>query len=137
MSFSNTYENKVMDHLFGKGAPLTPVYPISVGLLTANPGDAGTSLNCNEVANANNYSRVVTIAGNWTLSTGGIISNADAIVFPGAAGSWGTVTHFALFDSQLYGIGNLLIYGVLALAKLITLGYITRFNSGQLTLALD
>jgi len=126
-----------MDHLFKKDTALTPMSPISVGLLTADPGDSGTSSNCNEVPETNNYSRIVTIADNWNVSAGGIITNTDDLAFPGSTGSWGTVTHFALFTSQVYGLGELIIHGVLDVSKPVPSGYQVRFNSGQLTIALD
>lgn len=137
MSFSNTYEDKVMDHIFSKSAPLTPMLPLSIGLCTANPTDSGTSTICYELADANGYARVVTIEGNWNVSSGGIITNADAIVFPKATGDWGQATHFALFTSQLYGLGDLVMYGPLSLPINIPTGYRVRFNAGQLEASLD
>lgn len=137
MSFSNTYENKVMDHIFSKSTPLTPMLPISVGLCTANPTDSGTSINCHEVSNYGGYARVVTIEGNWSVSSGGVIVNSNTIAFPEAEGYWGQVTHFALFSSQLYGIGDLIMYGALTAPRTITAGYTARFDAGQLEAGLD
>ncbi len=137
MSFSNTYEDKVMDHIFSKSTPLTPMAQISVGLCTQNPTDSGTSINCYEFANLGGYARVVTIEGNWNTSSGGIITNADAIIFPEANGYWGEATHFALFTSHLYGMGDLVMYGTLTTPMTIPTGFTARFSPGQLEAFLD
>lgn len=137
MSFSNTYEDKVMDHIFSKSTPLTPMPQISVGLCTQNPTDSGTSGNCYEFDDLNAYARVATIADNWNISSGGVITNADAIVFPEATGYWGETTHFALFSSHLYGLGDLIMYGTLATPMTVPTGYTARFSAGLLEASLD
>ncbi|KKN28894.1 hypothetical protein LCGC14_0849470 [marine sediment metagenome] len=137
MSFSNTYENVVLDHLFRKGTLLTPMATISVGLCTASPGEGGTSANCNEVANSNNYRRVVTTATVWNTAVAGQISNLQEIVFLGATGNWGTVTHVALFTSNTYGLGSLIAFGALAVSQYITISYTTLFESGALIFTLN
>jgi len=126
-----------MDHIFSKSTPLTPMQQISVGLCTQDPTDSGTSLSCYEIVNLNGYARVATIEGNWSMSSGGVITNADAIIFPEATGYWGEVTHFALFTSQLYGLGDLIMYGELNTPMTIPTGYTARFSAGLLIASLD
>ena len=137
MSFSKVYENKVLDQLFSKGTPLTPMQPISVGLCIEDPGEGATGNNCHELPNANGYTRVVTIEGTWNTSSGGVITNVDAIVFNKATAHWGHVTHFVLLDSQVYGLGDVIFYGLLITPMTITFGYTARFEAGLLEVSLN
>jgi len=137
MSFSNVYENKVLDHLFSKSTSLTPMQPISVGLCIENPGEGATGNNCHELPNANGYARVVTIEGTWNTAAGGVITNVDTIAFNKATAHWGHVTHFVLFDSQVYGLGDIIFYGRLITPMTITFGYTARFETGLLEVSLN
>lgn len=135
MSFSNWFENILLNHIFSKGS-YTP-QTLYVGLCTGNPGEGATGGSCNEVSNANGYTRVQTSAGNWYAASGGEISNAAAILFPEATGTWGTITHFVLFNSGSYGAGNVLLYGVLSSPQSITKYRVPRFEAGTLGVSLD
>jgi len=129
-SFSDHWENEILDHLFGKGAYTPPT--IYVGLSTADPGDDGTGL---AEPSGGSYARVATAAVDWNTASGGILDNANAIEFPEATGSWGMLTHFALFDA-LTG-GNLLAHGTLAQSKTIESGDTGRIAAGALDVSLD
>jgi len=135
MSYSNWMENKVQNHIFGKVIynPTT----MYVGLCKANPGEGGTGSNCNEVNNAYAYARVAASSPAWSVASGGQIYNTAIIEFPRATGSWGVVTHFALFNSGSYGGGRLLIYGSLSAVRNITPYSEPRFDPGQLNITLD
>jgi len=52
--------------------------------------------------------------------TGGQTSNNGAITFPSPTASWGTVTHFGIFDAA--SSGNLLFHGALTASKTINSG---------------
>jgi len=129
-SFSDHWENEILDHLFGKGSYTPPT--VYVGLSTADPGDDGTGLS--EPA-GNGYARVATAAADWNAASGGMLDNANAIAFAEATGGWGTVTHFALFDAS--SGGNLLAHGSLSQAKTITMGDTAQFAAGDLDVSLD
>ena len=129
-SFSDYWENEILDHLFGKGNYTPPT--ICVGLSTADPGDDGSGLS---EPSGNGYARAATAAADWNAATGGALDNANAIEFAEATGSWGTVTHFALFDAV--GDGNLLAHGTLNQAKTIAGGDTARFAAGDLDVSLD
>jgi len=129
-SFSDYWENEVLDHLFGKGSYSPPA--IHLALSTADPGDDGTGLS---EPSGDGYARAVTSAVDWSLASGGALANADAIEFPEASGAWGTVTHFALFDATTGG--NLLAHGALAHAKAIGSGDSARFAAGDLEIHLN
>jgi hypothetical protein len=129
-SFSDYWENTILDHVFGKGSYLPPT--IFVGLSTSNPGEDGSGLN---EPSGNNYARVQTAASDWSSASNGALANADMIDFNEATGSWGTLTHFALFDAA--STGHFVAYGSLITSKAIGSGDTARFNAGDLVVTLD
>lgn len=134
-SFSDYTEAALLEHIVGKTSHAVPT--VAIGLCTADPTDAGVGSDCNEVTDAANYSRVATV-GLWSaaVSPDGTIQNASDIAFPEANGSWGTVTHFALFDSATYGAGNMLAHGDLAATKAIGSGDTPKFAIGDIDISL-
>ncbi len=129
-SFSNYWENTILDHLFGKSNYTPPT--IYVGLSTADPGDSGAGLN---EPSGNGYARVQTEAADWNATVSGLLDNANTITFNSATGNWGTLTHFALFDAV--SGGNMLAHGILTDAKTVGSGDTIRFVAGDLDVILD
>ena len=129
-SFSDHWENEILDHLFGKGAYTPPT--IHVGLSTDDPGDDGAGLS---EPSGNGYARVATAAADWNVASGGALDNANAIEFAEATGNWGTMTHFALFDAA--SGGNLLAHGSLNQSKTIASGDTARVVAGDLDVSLN
>lgn len=127
---SNYLENKLTDHIF-RGTTFTAPTGLYISLHTADPTDAANGAEVTTVATA--YARVLVTpsTGNWagtnsagqtTLSsgTGGQSSNNGTITFPSPTGSWGSVTHFGVWDLQTSG--NLLVFGALGTPKTINGG---------------
>ena len=129
-SFADYWENEILDHLFGKGNYTPPT--IYVGLSTADPTDDATGL---AEPSGNAYARVATSGANWNAASSGTIDNANDITFPEASGSWGTLTHFALFDAA--SGGNMLAHGSLSVSKTISSGDTAKFAAGDLDVSLD
>lgn len=129
-SFSDYWENEILDHLFGNGSYTPPT--IYLALSTADPGDDGTGLS---EPSGNGYARAVTAASDWNAASGGALDNANVIEFPEATGAWGTITHFALLDAA--SGGNLLAHGALSQSKTIASGDTARFAAGDLEINLD
>lgn len=129
-SFSDYWENKLLDYIFGKGSLTPPV--IYLGLTTTEPGEDGTGL---AEPSGNAYQRVQTSASDWNISAGGSLDNIGDIIFPVATGNWGMITHFVLFDTVTDG--NMLAYGTLSPAKIVGSGVIAKFAAGDLTINLD
>jgi len=129
-SFSDFLENKLLDHLFGKGNYTPPT--IYVGLSTADPTDDASGL---AEPSGNGYIRVLTTPADWNVAISGLTDNANTILFPEASGSWGTITHFALFDAE--SGGNMLAPGVLGTPKAIGSGDVAKFAPGDLNVSLD
>ena len=128
--FSDYWENEILDHIFSKGNYTPPT--IYVGLSTADPADDGSGLS---EPRDNGYARVATSSSDWNVASGGAVTNANDIIFPKATGSWGTITHFALFDA--ISDGNMLAHGSLSVPTEINSGNKAKIAAGGINLALD
>jgi hypothetical protein len=118
-SLSDYGENYLLDYLFG-----STVY---VGLSTADPTDDASG---NAEPGAGSYARVAMAAGNWTAASGGALSNSAAAEFPEATGSWGTLTHFGIWDAA--SAGNMVAHGDLDESKTVGIGDTISFAIGEL-----
>lgn len=127
-SMTNYLENKIIDWLF-RGVSYTPPTNLYIGLFTAAPSDTGGGT---EVSGSS-YARVdagassttvwaatngATTTTNPSSGTGGTTSNNAALAFPTPSGSWGTVTHFGIFDASTSG--NLLFWAALTVSETVT-----------------
>ena len=121
-AMSDYLENEILDHILGTGAYTMPT-TVYVGLSTGsfNDDNSGTELT------GNNYAREAITFG---AAASGVASNSAAVEFNAATGSWGTVSHFGIFDA-LSG-GNLLIHGAFTTPKLIANGDILKIPTGDL-----
>ena len=119
---SDYLENEILDHILGTGAYTMPT-TVYVGLSTGSFGDdnSGTELT------GNGYARQSISFG---AAASGTASNDAAVEFPAATGSWGTVSHFGLFDASTGG--NLLIHGALTASKVIETGDILKIAVGDM-----
>lgn len=138
-AMSDYLENKLVDQLFrGQSAPVTST--LYVGLLTSSPNDAGGGA---EVSGSG-YSRVAVgaslanwagtqSAGSTTTSSGtsGQTSNNSVLTFDTPTATWGTVTHFGIYDAA--SGGNLLFHGALTISKTINQSDTVSFPAGSLT----
>jgi hypothetical protein len=128
--FADYWENKILNHIFGKGSYTPPA--IYVALSTAEPADDAAGL---AEPSGNGYARAQTSPADWSTASGGAVHNANDITFPAATGSWGTITHFALFDAAAGG--NMLAHGALSQAKAIGSSDTAKFEPGDLDITLD
>jgi hypothetical protein len=129
-SFSDYWENEILDHIFGKGSYSPPT--IYVALSTADPTDDGSGI---AEPSGNGYARVQTQASDWNAASAGSLYNANDIMFPEATGNWGTISHFALFDAA--SGGNMLAHGALSESKSVGAGDTAKFAAGDLDVSLD
>lgn len=129
MSFSNYLENELLDHLLKTGAYSVPTN-IYIALSTADPGESGGTI---AEPSGNNYAR--TACNTWDTAASGQSANTGAVTFPQASGSWGTISHFALYDASTSG--NMLAYGSLAVSKAIGSGDTAQFAAGAITIGLN
>ncbi|MBO88194.1 MAG: hypothetical protein CMP14_01620 [Rickettsiales bacterium] len=122
-AMSNYLELKVLDHILS-----TTAYTMPSGIyLALSTGSFGEDASGTELS-GNAYARQGDVA--FSAASGGTTSNSANIEFPAATGSWGSVSHWALFDAS--SSGNMLIHGAFSAAKTITTGDILRVNAGDL-----
>lgn len=121
-AMSDYLENEILDHILGTGAYTMPT-TVYVGLSTGsfNDDNSGTELS------GNGYARK---SASFSAAASGTTSNSAAIEFDAATGSWGTVSHFGIFDALTSG--NLLIHGAFSASKSVTTGDILRISAGDL-----
>jgi hypothetical protein len=104
---------------------------IWVGLYTAAPSDAGGGT---EVTGGS-YARKSTAGADWSAASAGSANNANALTFVTATASWGTVTHFGLFDAST--AGNLIRWAALTTSKTVGSGDTASFAAAALVTTLD
>jgi len=121
-AMSDYLENEILDHILGTGAYTMPT-TVYVGLSTGsfNDDNSGTELS------GSGYARQSIAFG---AAASGTASNSGAVDFPAATGSWGTVSHFGIFDASTGG--NLLIHGALTASKAVDTGDILRIATGDM-----
>jgi len=126
-AMSDYLENEILDHILGTGAYTAPT-TVYVGLSTATLADdaSGTELS------GNGYARQ---SATFNAAASGTADNSAAIEFPAATASWGTVSHFGIYDAA--SSGNLLIHGAFTAAKLIDSGDILKISAGDLDISAD
>jgi hypothetical protein len=119
---SDYLENEILDHILSTGSYTMPT-AVYVGLSTGsfNDDNSGTELT------GSNYARV---AATFTAAASGTTSNSAAVEFNAATGSWGSISHFGIFDAA--SSGNLLIHGAFTVAKTIASGDILKIPTGDL-----
>jgi len=123
-AMSDYLELKFLDHFTGTASTSAPS-AVYLGLSTGSMADdnSGTELS------GNNYSRkAITFA---SAASGSISTNA-AVEFDAATGSWGTVSHWAIYDAS--SGGNQLFHGAFTTGKAIGSGDILKVASGSLTI---
>jgi hypothetical protein len=126
-AMSDYLENEILDHILGTGSYTAPT-TVYVGLSTGSFADdnSGTELS------GSGYARV---SATFSAAASGTTSNSAAIEFPAATGSWGTVSHFGIFDAS--SAGNLLIHGAFTASKTIASGDILKISAGDLDVSAD
>jgi hypothetical protein len=127
-SFGNFLENKLLDHAF-RNAPYPQPAALYVALSTADPRDDGTGL-LEPIGNG--YARVPVT---FSVAAAGQIANSAQVQFPQATGSWGTITHFAIFDAATGG--NLLAHAQLTAALTVQAGNAPLFEVSDIVISLD
>jgi hypothetical protein len=125
MPATDAFEGVIADGILGD--PNWAPGAFSVGLSTTTPTNAGG--NFTEPVGGS-YAQVATVDADWAAFGGTAPvtkANANAITFPTATGSWGTVTHFGLFEGA-----TLRMWGALGTSKLISSGDTASFAAGAL-----
>lgn len=133
-ALSDYLELKLLDHVLGTAAFTKPAN-VYLSLHTSDPGESGTG---GEVSGGS-YARVALVNNSTNFppcaTTGEPVkSNGSTISFPTATASWGTVTHWALYDAS--SGGNMLFHGAFATSRVVSSGKTPKVASGALTISL-
>lgn len=139
-AISNYLKNKLVD-LTLRGQAFTAPATVYVSLHTTATTDAGGGT---EVTGGSYARTAVTAslanfagtqgAGTTVASSGtsGQTSNNGAITFPTPTASWGTPSHFALWDAATGG--NMLYHSPITTPKAIATGAVVTFAAGALSI---
>ena len=121
---SNYLEGKLIEHVLRNTAYTSPS-TVHLSLHTANPAEdaSGTEVS------GSGYGRQPIAFG---AHSDGACSNSAVEEFTASGGSFGTVTHFGIFDAS--SSGNLLYYGALTASKVVADGDTLKFAIGSITI---
>lgn len=135
MSFTQRTSAAVLNYVFGNTSDFDTQPTIHVALSTTAPNETGG--NVTEPV-GNGYARVAAAAAVWNNATDAdpsVIDNGTAITLGPPTGSWGTVTHFVIYDA-ITG-GNVVASGALTASRAIDNGDTVTFQIGELNITLD
>jgi len=129
---ADTVSNNMLNAMFGQ-TPYDPPDTLYIALSTTLPTNTGT--NVTEPNVANGYARVAVPndVTNFPNAVSRTKSNGLVISFPTATGSWGTITHFAIYDAPTGG--NFIGWGALNTSTAITTGNAPSFPVGSLIIS--
>jgi hypothetical protein len=126
-AISNYLENALINATLRNTTYTSPT-TVYAGLFTSDPTDAGSG---SEVSGGSYARKAITFAA---PSNGVTTNSAAACEFDQATGSWGTITHFGIFDALTSG--NLLYHGALTTSKTIASGDVFKFATSSVSVTL-
>lgn len=127
---STYFLNCIMGNVFEtKTSPALPS-TVYLGLSSSAPSVDGSGVS--EPLASAGYARVALTS--LSEPSNGVIQNESEISFPESSASWGTMTHFVLYDSATNG--NLLMFNSLSQARSIETATIVMVKTGSLKLTL-
>jgi len=122
-SICNFLENELLDHIFN--AAYTPPSTVYLALSTADPTDDGSGI---AEPSGNGYARKATTFG---AASSRVITQSGTVTFDQASGSWGTITHWALYDALT--AGNIMAHGALSTSKSVVSGNTPSVAGSEIT----
>lgn len=141
MALSRKCIRDILKTMTGKTSSVSIAGTCYIGLLTAAPShDENDNVVYTEVSGTG-YER--TLLGSQSASVSqamdeasdeGTTTNTMNIMFPEAETDWGSVTHFALFNTKTGGEPHL--WGALTTPVNISTGYVALFKPGALSITL-
>jgi hypothetical protein len=101
---------------------LSSTAPTIDGLGVTEPTSIGTA-----------YGRVQIT--NLSVPSNGQVSNTAAISFEESTTSWGTMTHYVIYDGNVGG--NLLMFGLLTISRSVEENTVITIRAGELRITLE
>jgi hypothetical protein len=135
MSFSNTAETAVLNHVFvGTALSWNGNTNLWIALHTADPGEAGSAITSE--ATYGGYARaVLTRATDFTVS-GNQVSNANLEQFAQCSSGSNTITYASIVDTAS-GAGTIIVRALLNTAIPVSTGIQPQFAANGLSFTLD
>lgn len=127
MGLTDYSEENLLNFWF-RGDAVDPPSELYIALFTSAPDDTGGG----DEIEGFGYVRQLLTFGAWA---DGECANDQTVTYPIATGSWGEVTHSAVFDAEEGG--NMLVWGELTAPRSVGDGEIFTFGIGSVTAALD
>ena len=127
---STYFLNCIMGNVFKTKENPTLPNTYYLGLSSTAPAVDGSGVS--EPLASSGYQRVELT--NLGEPVNGVISNESEISFPESSASWGTVTHFVLYDAPTNG--NLLMFNVLSQSRSVETATIVMVKTGSLKFTL-
>lgn len=125
-AMSNYLENALINATL-RNTSYTSPSTVYAALFTSDPTDAGSGT---EVSGGSYARKAITFGA----PSNGASTNSAAVEFDQATASWGTVTHFGIYDASTSG--NLLYHGALTASKVIDTGDVFKFATSSVTVTL-
>ena len=127
---STYFLNCIMGNVFKTKENPTLPNKVYLGLSSTAPAVDGSGVS--EPLASAGYQRVELT--NLGEPVNGVVSNGGEIQFDESSASWGTITHFVLFDSPTDG--NLLMFNALSQTRSVETATIVMVKKGSLKLTL-
>lgn len=128
MSAMSDYLENALINAVLRNTSYTSVATVYAALFTTATDDAASGT---EVTGGS-YARTAVTFG---APSNGVTSNSGTVTFPTATASWGTVTHFSIYDAA--AAGNRLFHGALQVSKTVDSGDVFTFPTGNLQITLQ
>lgn len=127
------YLNCVAGNVFN--SKTTPSLPTNyyIGLSSTAPNAGGSGVT--EPSADAGYARVRLTS--LSEPENGVVTNNQAINFNESTASWGTITHFVIYDSADVNSGNLLMYGTLSTPRSVETATIMTIKEKYLSLSVQ
>lgn len=136
MSFTTTWENEVLNYLFGNVAITLPSsFFIGLHVGGTAPANNGTGI----VEPTGGYQRVAVARNqtNFPVTSTGQIANGTKVNFPQATANWGTPTHWFIANVQRGGASEkVYLVGQLGTSKTVLKGDTPSFDANGLLVSL-
>jgi hypothetical protein len=128
---SDAQANILLDLYFSKASNSSVPATLYVALSTTLPTNTGTNVT-EPVGNAYARVSVTNNSTNFPAASARAKSNGTDVVFPTATGSWGTITHFALYDALT--AGTFVAWGALTVPVSVINSATVTFVTGSLVI---
>lgn len=129
---TTNFINRIMGNLFK--TQTNPALPTSfyLGFSTTTPSAAGGNVT---EPSGNGYSRKQLSTSVLSTPSNGVVNNKAEIVFSESTASWGTLTHYVVYDTATGG--NLLFYGALSSSITVDAQSTITIPTGNLVITLS